>query len=182
MVKDELIGRPVLTNYGKPTFYKIKDVEYKEMDEVRISEKYPKLSDYYRERYNITILNKKQPLLVVEQKNGRKNKMLDEEQETCYLVPELCLMTGIPPDFDEMRRKKISEQTILPPQEKYREIQQFMSKLKESGELDDLEEMGIHISTRMAEISAKQLNNPSLSLGRNRSIARGKEANFPLYG
>lgn len=35
-------------------------------------------------------------------------------------------MTGIPENFDEVRRKKISEQTIKPPQEKQREILDLM--------------------------------------------------------
>lgn len=30
------------------------------------------------------------------------------QDEKIYMVPELCLMTGIPDDFDEFRRKKIS--------------------------------------------------------------------------
>jgi len=33
-------------------------------------------------------------------------------------VPELMLMTGIPDDFDENRRKQISEKTIKQPNEK----------------------------------------------------------------
>jgi len=39
-------------------------------------------------------------------------------------------MTGIPDDFDEMRRKKISENTIKNPNEKIKEISGLMDKLK----------------------------------------------------
>jgi hypothetical protein len=28
------------------------------------------------------------------------------------MIPELCLMTGIPDDFDEFRRKKITQATV----------------------------------------------------------------------
>lgn len=38
------------------------------------------------------------------------------------MVPELCLMTGIPDDFDEFRRKKISEATIKSAEERRAEI------------------------------------------------------------
>lgn len=69
---------------------------------------------YYKQKYGITIKDAKQPLLKVENKR-------DKERET-LLVPELCLMTGIPEDFDEFKRKKISESTILDPQTKRREI------------------------------------------------------------
>ena len=36
------------------------------------------------------------------------------------LVPELCNMTGIPEDFDEFKRKQVSQNTILDAQTKYR--------------------------------------------------------------
>jgi hypothetical protein len=39
--------------------------------------------------------------------NPKKNK-----EFPVYLIPEFCLMTGIPENFDEFRRKKISENTI----------------------------------------------------------------------
>jgi hypothetical protein len=46
------------------------------------------------------------------------------------LVPELCLMTGIPENFDEFRRKKISECTIKDPIDKKKEIGRLMEELK----------------------------------------------------
>lgn len=41
-------------------------------------------------------------------------------------------MTGIPDDFDEIRRKKISESTIKPPAAKLEEISGLMKKLKDT--------------------------------------------------
>ena len=55
----------------------------------------------------------KQPLIVIE---GR------DKEKPAYLIPELMLMTGIPDNFDEMRRKKVSEKTIKDPSEKLGEI------------------------------------------------------------
>lgn len=55
-----------------------------------------------------------------------------------YLIPELMLMTGIPENFDEMRRKKISEQTIKPPADKLKEIEGLMYKLKGTSDLKTL--------------------------------------------
>lgn len=46
------------------------------------------------------------------------------------MVPELCLMTGIPDDFDEFRRKKISEATIKSAEERRSEINQLMNEIK----------------------------------------------------
>lgn len=60
--------------------------------------------DYFINRYNVKIEDKKQPLLVVEQKRFKDQKV--------YILPELCLMTGIPDHFDEFRRRKVSDATI----------------------------------------------------------------------
>ena len=46
------------------------------------------------------------------------------------MVPELCLMTGIPDDFDEFRRKKISEATIKSAEERRKEINHLMQEIK----------------------------------------------------
>jgi len=82
--------------------------------------------DYYKNKYNITIRKPKQPLLKVENKKQGGIEIL--------LVPELCLMTGIPEDFDEFKRKKISEQTILDARTKKSEI---MNIVKEIERTDD---------------------------------------------
>ena len=47
--------------------------------------------EYYKTKYNISIRKPKQPLLKVENRKGGLEILL---------VPELCLMTGIPDDFD----------------------------------------------------------------------------------
>ena len=57
--------------------------------------------DYYKNKYNINITKPKQPLLKAENKKQGGIQIL--------LVPELCLMTGIPEDFDEYKRKQISQ-------------------------------------------------------------------------
>lgn len=56
---------------------------------------------YYKEKYNISIGNTSQPLLISRNRNRKDTSKV-------YLVPELCLMTGIPGDIDEIKRKRIS--------------------------------------------------------------------------
>lgn len=60
-----------------------------------------KILDYYAQKYNI-IARENQPLLRVENKNKK-------DPNPIYMLPELCLMTGLPTDFDEFRRKKLSD-------------------------------------------------------------------------
>ena len=43
-----------------------------------------------------------------------------------YMLPELCLMTGLPDDMDDFKRRKVSEATIVTPEVKYQKINDFM--------------------------------------------------------
>ncbi len=105
LVRQAIINTIVMSNYGKTRYYKIVDIHFKEIQSV-VLEDQRTLIDYYATKYNITIKSLKQPLLVAESK---------DPERPIYLIPELMLMTGIPENFDEMRRKKISEQTIKAP-------------------------------------------------------------------
>jgi hypothetical protein len=99
IVKSELIGTIIMSNYGKTAYYRVSDVKFIDLQTVIFDNSEICLLDYYKKKYNITITNLKQPLLCSEGKN-KENEML--------LIPELFLMTGIPENFDEQRRKRIS--------------------------------------------------------------------------
>ena len=61
-----------MTSYGKPTFYRILDIEFKSLMDVFISEAIPNLKEYYLKRYALEIKELRQPLLVVENKIRRR--------------------------------------------------------------------------------------------------------------
>ncbi len=119
------------------TFYRVLDVEFKSMHDVRVSDDCPSLKDYYKKRYNLDVRNEAQPLLQAENKL-RKKKVNGTYEGPTYLLPELCLMTGIPDDFDENRRKSVSQATILPPSDKFREIEGFIKELQKANEIQNL--------------------------------------------
>jgi hypothetical protein len=100
----------------------------------------------------------------------KRRQTVGSDDRPTYLVPELCLMTGIPDNFDEQRRKIVSQNTILPPAEKHKEINTFMEQLKSKGELQDLSDMGINLSKDLNKFQAKQITNPSLELGDKKYI------------
>lgn len=58
----------------------------------------------------------------MEEKRKRDDKV--------FMIPEICLMTGIPDDFDEFKRKKISEATIKSADDRRNEISKLMSEIK----------------------------------------------------
>ena len=173
--KKELINSIIMTNYGKMTCYRILDIEFeKSLMEVPISADIPNLKEYYAKRYKIEVKSEKQPLLVVENKIRRRGST----QGPTYLLPELCCITVIPENFDEDRRKQISQQTILAPQEKKVEIEDFMKELVAKNEVQNLEEIGIKLNKNLNKVTAKQISNPSLELGNKKYVEKGKEANF----
>jgi hypothetical protein len=78
-----------MTNYGKAAYYRIEEVVFQDIDSIQLEDAKMSLRDYYQTKYSLQITNKKQPLLKVESR--RKNKEFQ-----IYLIPEFCLMTGIP--------------------------------------------------------------------------------------
>lgn len=55
-----------MTNYGKPRYVKIVDLEFSDIDQTIIPQKKMSIRQYYTERYHLTIENSKQPLLIIE--------------------------------------------------------------------------------------------------------------------
>lgn len=178
-LREELTGKIVMTNYGKTSYYRVVDLVFTKLEDVLLGDRNVTLKDYYQTRYQIEIRSNNQPLLQVEPKRPQP------QQPPTLLVPELCLMTGIPDNFDEHRRKKISEATIKNPPEKIHEIEGLMRLLKDSNEVRELGQFGIDIGRELSKIGAKVIPTPQLDLGKQRdtpcAVPIGKEACFQLF-
>lgn len=127
-----------MTNYGSPRYVKVLDIEFPDLNDILISGQNIPIIAYYMKKYNVKIENQKQPLLIIEEKRRKDQKI--------YMVPELCLMTGIPDDFDEFRRKKISQATIKPADQRKNDINLLMSEIKNTSEINSLKQIGIDIN------------------------------------
>jgi hypothetical protein len=90
-------------------------------------------------------------------------------------------MTGIPDNFDEMRRKKISEKTIKPPDEKVREINKFMDQVKKEEKIKEFENLGLNLNFNLEKIESKLIPTPQLDLGKGGKVDKGKESFFQLF-
>jgi hypothetical protein len=97
------------------------------------------------------------------------------------LVPEFCLMTGIPENFDEFRRKKISENTIKTPEEKHKEIMNLMKELRDVDEFYQMKDLGIKVNKHLETVKGRIIPMPRLALGENQAVEEGKEAFFNLF-
>lgn len=85
-------------------------------------------ADYYQEQHKTTIYDMNQPLLA---SNPKKKEFHRGSKNTVYLIPELCLMTGL---NDEHRRdfnlmRELASKTKQQPTEKINGIRDFMQRL-----------------------------------------------------
>jgi hypothetical protein len=174
LLQAELVGKVIMTNYGKAAYYRIEEVVFDDIDTIKLEDASLTLREYYQKKYDLNITNKKQPLLKVESR--RKNTDFQ-----ILLVPEFCLMTGIPENFDEFRRKKISESTIKQPQEKQKEILSLMKELRADNDFCSFEELGIEVSKHLEQTKGRLIPTPRINLGDNNSVEQGKESFFQLH-
>lgn len=86
-----------MTNYGKAKYLTIEDVEFRPLEDVPVPPTNLNILQYYWERYSIKAYSK-QPLLVIKNKNKNDTHPL-------HMLPELCLMTGMPDELDERNRR-----------------------------------------------------------------------------
>lgn len=70
-MREALVGKVIMANYGKTSYYTIADVIYEELEQVQLTGTDLTIRDYYQQKYQITIKNLKQPLLSVENKNKK---------------------------------------------------------------------------------------------------------------
>ena len=131
------------------------------------------LLTYYDQKYGIKIQNRKQPLIVA----NRRGK--DEDPE--LLIPELCLVTGIPDHYDEYKRRSISQTTIQSAPDKLKEILDLTNEIENSGEFSALSKLGLEVNKKANGVEGAIIPSPVLMLGENKKVDNGRESNFQLF-
>jgi len=138
--------RTVLTTYGVPRTYKIKDIHFdikpKELD-ITIKDKNNinhksttiTLFNYYKNQYNKEIYED-QPIIEAEPKKKKKNSdkknnnnnPREEEEYIIYLIPELLYLTGIEDEniISKRRERNLKEKTKINPNKKMQLINRFL--------------------------------------------------------
>lgn len=111
-----------MTNYGKVRYLRVDDVFFSDLTEIMVESEKMNLFRYYEEKYEIILSKKKQPLLYT---NAHCT-------HTKTLIPsELCLMSGIPEDFNENNFKAISDNLKKSLNERTVKILDLMSRVNE---------------------------------------------------
>lgn len=98
-VMTQVLGLTVLTDYNNRT-YRIDDIDFTTNPSSTFETKNGTTSfvDYYRQKYNIEIKDKQQPMLI---SRAKERQLRGGGNELVSLIPELCRITGL---SDEMRK------------------------------------------------------------------------------
>jgi len=126
-VRDMLEGRTVVASYGNYRMWRIDEVDFQRNPRTgTFTEKDKKISvvDYFKTKYNITIKDMNQPLLVnYDRKTGKE----------FLLVPELVQMTGLDDEMvkDYKLMNEVAKYTRLEPLQRYNKIKSLCAPLAE---------------------------------------------------
>lgn len=155
--QDYLTGQVVLTRYNNRTYHIdgiAWDLTPKSSFKLANGETIT-YSEYYKKTYSREIRDLNQPLLVNKAKKMvRRGDKGSTVEETIYLVPELCCMTGLcagtwivadkltlfARSTDEMRKnfsvmKDISQHTIIPPSTRKASLERFIKQIYDNEEI-----------------------------------------------
>ncbi|XP_007936292.1 piwi-like protein 4 [Orycteropus afer afer] len=143
----ELLGLIVLTRYNNKT-YRIDDIDWS----VRPTHTFQKRDgteityvDYYKQQYDITLSDLKQPVLVSLLKSKRND---NTETRIAHLIPELCFLTGLTSqavsDFHMM--KALAEVTRLSPLSRQQRLARLADDIQRNKNARfELETWGLHL-------------------------------------
>eukprot|EP01097_Dermamoeba_algensis_P011811 TRINITY_DN92_c0_g1_i6.p1 TRINITY_DN92_c0_g1~~TRINITY_DN92_c0_g1_i6.p1 ORF type:complete len:708 (-),score=135.14 TRINITY_DN92_c0_g1_i6:114-2237(-) len=178
-IEAEVVGQSVLTKYNNRN-YRVDGIDWDKTpnntfptadgDEVSFVE-------YYTSQYKQKILfASKQPLLVVR----RKTKSKEKPEEIIYLVPELCLMTGL---TDEMKSNftlmnDVAVHTRVAPAQRVKEWNQLINQVKNEPEAKKaLTEWNAEVQGA-AEIKASVVPRQPIILAQGRKVDSGPRCDW----
>ncbi|XP_074604110.1 piwi-like protein 1 [Brevipalpus obovatus] len=157
--KCEIVGQVVMVNYNNKT-YRIDDIIFDKNPTTYTFERGGQtitLKDYYREQYNVTIRDDRQPLLLVKPTERQRRGGQDEP---IVLIPELCLMTGL---TDQMRndfdlRSQIDRHTRLDPATRETKLRNFMRSLATNNTVrSEMDSWNLRFQTNLIELPGRVL-------------------------
>lgn len=177
--KKEVIGMVVLTDYNNKT-YRIDDVDFNQspLSTFKTKDGERNYMEYYKMRYNLTIRDKKQPLLVSRptEKNIRSG-----QNEFIMLIPELSRATGLNDHMknNRMLMRSIADHTRLAPEPRIQRLLAFHKRLdgaKASREI--LDTWNLMLQPKLCEVFGRILPTENICFGNNRKYKCEKNADW----
>nr|AZB49329.1 piwi-like protein [Halisarca dujardinii] len=180
----QLLGSVVLTRYNNKT-YRVDDIAWDKNPEstfIDSTGKPVQFLQYYKTRYNLTISDHEQPLLIHrERKKERGQKKEDREESIICLIPELCSLTGLTDvarnDFRLM--KDLAVYTKITPAQRNNAFTKFMNSLTTNPEaLKELTTWGLGFDRSTVTLEGRQLPPEKILFGNGRTADPGVIADF----
>lgn len=171
--ESELIGTIIMTRYNNRA-YRVDgiDLTRKPTDTFTMTRdggREISYVDYMRNHWNVEVRDVNQPLLI----HKPKPKRGETESETVYLIPELCVTTGL---TDDMRTnfsimKAIGDHTRLPPDVRETKLQEFLLTLSsDEGASRVFSDWGLKVNTRLDVVTGRRLDSETVIFGNNHSV------------
>ncbi|XP_055388316.1 protein aubergine-like [Condylostylus longicornis] len=172
LAKNDLLGSVVLTHYNNKT-YRIDDIDFESNPRALFPTTQGNISyfDYYKRRYNLTITDFNQPLLISRPMERTLTRNLGQEPTLIKLIPELCRATGITDAMKSNRKlmTAMAAHTRINPEQRVQRLQTFQKSLyttRESAKIID--EFNLKINPNLVEIPGRVLVEPTLVFGNNK--------------
>ncbi|KAK8395790.1 hypothetical protein O3P69_005712 [Scylla paramamosain] len=169
-----LLGAVVVTKYNNRT-YKIDDIAWDLNPRSRFPYKGKEISylEYYESKYQVRIRDVKQPLLL----SKPKKKDLRRGAGDVYLVPELCLMTGLTEemraDFNMM--KDFAEYLRTAPDKRVHSLMVLNRDLASNEKVkEEMSSWGLQLSNKLVEFQGRILPEERILQG-GKSIIYNRE-------
>lgn len=171
-------GQIILTTYNNMT-YRVDRVDFdlNPCSTFRAGDKDISYMDYYRQRYNITIKDDRQPLLV---SKAKAKQVRGGSPEEFFLVPELCRVTGL---TDQMRDNKflmrdLAQFTRVDPKGRQQRLMDFSNRMRTSAESQSsFREFGLSLGTQLVPVKGRLLP-PETVLFHNNKEYRADRADW----
>lgn len=142
----------VLTKYNNKT-YRVDDIQYDVTPCSTFPMKGENVSyiDYYQKKYNETIRNRNQPMIV---HKSKLRELRAGQSEIIYLVPELCYLTGLSDDMraDFRLMKPLGEITRVRPRERVAKFNVFRKRIENSEAKEVLKRWELALDTNLARV------------------------------
>lgn len=170
-VKTQMSRKLVVAAYNK-VVYRVEDVNFKLKPTDTFFDKRENkdvsFKDYYKRRYNLTISNLTQPLLLVTQNNKRKDGRQDDDKTDIYVVPELCNVAGLTEQQKNMFSLKndLIKASQVAPDKRVAHIQEFLNNLHSNSRVSEvLNTWGYTYDKEPVELKARTMKTEKICTG-----------------
>ncbi|XP_014210002.1 piwi-like protein Siwi isoform X2 [Copidosoma floridanum] len=177
--KNTVIGSVVLTYYNDNS-YKVDDVDFSVTPKSTFMKKNDEISysEYYRTRYNVTITEMRQPLLVSKAKARDRRA---GKSEMVYLIPELCKCTGLTDSMrnDNRLMSALAKFTRVSPVDRIKKLMNFNQRLHGVPAIAaEIQSWNLELDRKLVDVPARVLTCDKIIYGDNSTTPVNTNANW----